>query len=105
MRWSIVWLIFRREVRDQIRDRRTLFMVFVLPILLYPMLSIGILKLQEAFGEQQRTVLVTGAETLPESPPLLNAARNGFAPELFDTPAEAARLKVKLPESNRPGLD
>ena len=36
MRWSNLFVIFRREVRDQIRDRRTLFMIFVLPILLYP---------------------------------------------------------------------
>jgi sodium transport system permease protein len=105
IRWPNVWIVFRREVRDQIRDRRTLFMIFVLPILLYPMLSIGVLKLQEAFGEQQRTVLVIGADNLPERPPLLNASRDGFAAELFDTPAEAARLKVKLAAGERPGLD
>ena len=29
MRWSRIRLIFRREVRDQLRDRRTLFMIFV----------------------------------------------------------------------------
>ena len=39
MRWSNVLVIFRREVRDQVRDRRTLFMIFVLPILLYPILG------------------------------------------------------------------
>ena len=44
MRWSNLFIIFRREVRDQIRDRRTLFMIFVLPILLYPILGIGVIK-------------------------------------------------------------
>ena len=44
MRWSNLFVIFRREVRDQIRDRRTLFMIFVLPILLYPILGIGVIK-------------------------------------------------------------
>jgi sodium transport system permease protein len=105
VRWPNVWVIFRREVRDQARDRRTLFMIFVLPILLYPMLSLGVLKLQESFGEQQRTVLLVGAANLPETPPLLNARRDGFAPDLFDTPAEAGRLKVKLPESEQGWLD
>jgi sodium transport system permease protein len=105
VRWPNVWVIFRREVRDQARDRRTLFMIFVLPILLYPMLSLSVLKLQEAFGEQPRTVLLIGAAHLPETPPLLNAKRNGFNPAFFDTDAEAARLKVKLPEKEQPWLD
>ena len=36
MNWSRVRLIFEREVRDQVRDRRTMFTIFVLPLLLYP---------------------------------------------------------------------
>ena len=48
MRWSTISVIFRREVRDQLRDKRTLFMIFVLPILLYPILGIGMVKLLEA---------------------------------------------------------
>jgi len=36
-----VKLIFLREVLDQLRDRRTLFMVAVLPLLLYPLLGIA----------------------------------------------------------------
>ena len=36
MRWSIVRLIWLREMRDQLRDRRTVFMIAVLPVLLYP---------------------------------------------------------------------
>lgn len=36
-----VGLIFRREMRDALRDRRTVFMVLVLPILLYPAIMLG----------------------------------------------------------------
>jgi len=36
MQWSNVKLIFSREMRDQMRDRRTLFTVAVLPLILYP---------------------------------------------------------------------
>ena len=46
MSWSNLFVIFRREVRDQLRDRRTLFMIFVLPILLYPILGIGIIQVR-----------------------------------------------------------
>ena len=41
MRWSIIRLIWVRELRDQLRDRRTIFMIAVLPLLLYPLLGLG----------------------------------------------------------------
>ncbi len=96
MRWHNVGTIFRREVRDQVRDRRTLFMVFVLPILLYPILGIGILQLSTAFETKPRLVVVIGAEHLPGVPALLNAKRDGFDPSLFSRPKDAERLKVEL---------
>ena len=40
-----VRLIFLREVRDQLRDRRTLFMIAVLPLLLYPSLGVGVMQM------------------------------------------------------------
>ena len=75
MRWSNLFVIFRREVRDQIRDRRTLFMIFVLPILLYPILGIGVIKFASALEQKPRLVVVVGAEYLPEDPPLLESQR------------------------------
>ena len=36
MRLNIVLLIFRKELRDVLRDRRTLIATFVLPLILYP---------------------------------------------------------------------
>src|SRR5262245_3880772 len=48
MRWSIIRLIWLRELRDQLRERRTLFMIVVLPLLLYPVL--GYLVLQFGIG-------------------------------------------------------
>src|SRR3954451_14277014 len=95
MRWSNVFVIFRREVRDQVRDRRTLFMIFVLPILLYPILGIGIVQFSAAFEQKPRTVMVVAAAPLPAAPPLLNAERDGFNRSLFDTPDEATKLLVR----------
>ena len=68
MRWSNLFIIFRREVRDQIRDRRTLFMIFVLPILLYPILGIGVTKFAMALEQKPRVVIVVGTEYLPSTP-------------------------------------
>src|SRR3954467_5581881 len=96
MRWSNVLVIFQHEVRDQIRDRRTLFMIFVLPIMLYPILGIGMLQFLQAFEQKLRTVVVVGAETLPPAPPLLTPAQDAFVPSLFDTPKEATWVRVRV---------
>src|SRR5262249_47048915 len=77
MRWSNVFLIFRREVRDQLRDRRTLFMIFILPLLLYPILGIGVAQFSTALEQKPRRVVVIGAEHLPEAPALLNETKTG----------------------------
>ena len=107
MRWSNVLIIFRREVRDQIRDRRTLFMIFVLPILLYPVLGIGVLQFSEAFEQKPRKVVLVGAE-LParEAPAAQRRAATGSSRSLFDSRDEAARLLVEVEPAEglaRPG--
>jgi sodium transport system permease protein len=102
MRWSNIAVIFRREVRDQVRDRRTLFMIFVLPILLYPLLGFCMVQFAATLEQKPRTVVVIGAENLPKTPPLLNAERKGFDPTLFDSPGEAERLVVRLEPATGP---
>src|SRR4051812_35084286 len=64
MRWSIVRLIWLRELRDQLRDRRTVFMIAVLPVLLYPLAGFGVLQLAAGFLDQTNVVGVAGAENL-----------------------------------------
>ncbi len=95
MRWQNVGTIFRREVRDQVRDRRTLFMVFALPILLYPVLGLGVLQFTTAFQDKPREVVVVGAEYLPPSPPLLNEKGDGFSPDLVRDLDFAGTLRVR----------
>src|SRR5438874_5315383 len=56
LRWSIVRLIWLRELRDQLRDRRTLFMIAVLPLLLYPVLGYGVLQFAVGFHEKPSVV-------------------------------------------------
>src|SRR5215470_20182527 len=69
MRWSIVRLIWLRELRDQLRDRRTVFMVVVLPLLLYPLLGFGLLQFALGFGRAPSAVGLVGAENLPPTDP------------------------------------
>lgn len=91
MNWLNVKLIFLREVRDQLRDRRTLFMIAVLPLLLYPAMGIGMLQMTLLFSEQPRTVVILGEKHLPP-PQLLDGDR--FVSNWFNSPDSAAKLKV-----------
>lgn len=60
MRWSILRVIWLRELRDQLRDRRTVFMIAVLPILLYPLAGFGVMQLALGFLSQKTVVGVAG---------------------------------------------
>lgn len=73
MNWKHVHLIFLREMNDQLRDRRTLFTITILPILLYPLL--GMLMMQVAQFNREHTVRIrlVGAEHWPQSSPLLDS--------------------------------
>jgi sodium transport system permease protein len=76
MRWSIIRLIWFRELRDQLRDRRTLFMITVLPLLLYPILGVAVLQFAAGFAEQPSTIaLVSGSNAARDFPPPVSPSR------------------------------
>lgn len=79
MRRSVVRLIAFREVRDQLRDRRTMFLILGLPVLMYP-LFIGVgLVFVNSLKEKRHLVGVVGAEHLPQPPPDLTPLAGGAA--------------------------
>lgn len=92
IQWKNIKLILLRELRDQLRDRRTLFMVAILPLLLYPAMGIGMVQMTVLFSEQPRNVVVLGAKDLPPHPQLLEGDR--FVSNWFAIPSDAAKLRV-----------
>ncbi len=103
MSWKNIKLVFLREVRDQLRDRRTLFMITILPVLLYPMLGLGIVEMMLTFSEQQRVVVILNADDLPRTPALLD--ESGIRADWFDGGDEdTAKLRV-LAERYAPQSD
>jgi sodium transport system permease protein len=106
MRWSIVRLIWARELRDQLRDRRTLFMIAVLPILLYPVGGIGLMQLALGFLRQQGTVAVVGGQHLPDhepTPPVAAASWFACTPAPPGCPlagVERAAIAISLAETH-----
>ena len=72
LRWKQVRLIFSREVRDQLRDRRTLFMIAVLPLLLYPLMGMSFMQLAQFLKKHPSQILLVAEAPLPTNPPLLD---------------------------------
>ena len=69
--WSRVYLIFRRESVDQLRDRRTIFVLIGLPFALYLVLGVGLVHLAGSFIVQPTTVVVAGTPN-PDVLPFLD---------------------------------
>jgi len=97
MNWRNVKLIFLREVRDQLRDRRTLFMIAVLPLLLYPLLAMSFFQVAQVIRERPSRVLVLSEADLPENPALLEAENTHFAGKLFDRKEQQELLQLRIP--------
>src|SRR5262245_40127059 len=93
MNWSNVLLILKREIRDQLRDRRTLFMIFVLPVLLYPLLGLTFIQLGQLAREEPTKVMIVGRENLPPEPALIQA-REGQARFMASDPDLTAELEL-----------
>jgi sodium transport system permease protein len=63
-------IVFRKELVETLRDRRTLFTSLILPILLFPVLIIGIAALGyfvlSGIERETHTVMLLGEENAPE---------------------------------------
>jgi sodium transport system permease protein len=99
MQWKNVKLIYLREMRDQLRDRRTLFLIAVLPLLLYPLLGMSFFQLSQFLQHHAAKVLVVGARELDGInwlPPLLDDDR--FDKSLFDDADQRENLELVWPK-------
>jgi sodium transport system permease protein len=69
MRPTIVWHIFRKDLLETLRDRRTLFMSLVLPLVLYPLLftAIGAFTSNKRQEVASQTAKVAVWGPVPES--------------------------------------
>lgn len=97
MNWTNIFLIWQREIRDQLRDRRMLFMMFVLPLLLYPLMGLSFLQLAQFLQEHPARVLIVGNPVLPDYPALLELDKDKnsvFSPEWLKEARHKAPFEV-----------
>ena len=77
MNWSNVKLVCHRELRDQWRDRRTMFTTLVLPLITYPIMGLILVQVAQFVSEHSSKVDVYGAHFLEgHDPALLDGERN-----------------------------
>jgi sodium transport system permease protein len=101
MNWSKVHLIFLRETRDQLRDRRTLFTVLVLPLFLYPLMAIVMVQVSQFMREHPTQVRLFGVPSNAIAPPLLKGTT--FHPDFSSEPEN--RLLLIEREVERPASE
>ncbi|MEO1528990.1 MAG: ABC transporter permease subunit/CPBP intramembrane protease [Planctomycetota bacterium] len=95
-RLTAVWLIYLREMRDQLRDRRTLFTIAVLPIMLYPLVGMLLLQIAQFSRQSQTAICLVGTENLEEAPTLIEGET--FASHLVDEPESLELLTYRWDE-------
>ena len=95
MKWANVRRIFQRELRDQLRDRRTLFTIAILPLMLYPLLGMTLLQVAQFNKEHPTNVGIVGLDELPADPPLLQEGKFNLS---FCSEDEGKLLALALEE-------
>jgi sodium transport system permease protein len=102
MSWTNVRLIWHREVRDQLRDRRTIFTIAVLPVLLYPLLGMCFLRMTQFLKEEPTRIWLIGSAALPSEPRLLEGER--FVEDVCPA-SEATLLRLHIAAALPGGAD
>lgn len=97
MRLPHAAIVYRKELTDQLRDRRTLLSMIVVPIVLFPLITIGFgalaARLVQRAQQEGSTVMILGAENAPALANKIRAAE-GF--QLVPaTPDYVARINDK----------
>jgi sodium transport system permease protein len=91
-------LVFLKDGREILRDRRTLFVNLVLPVLLYPLLMMFLIQATQLArahqAEPARLALIDAPEALADQ--VARAAKASGDPVQVEAPAEAARERLRL---------
>ncbi len=99
MRMSIVKTVFLKECREMLRDRRSLAIMFGIPLLLYPLMtvlvaSIGLAKTRQ-LAEHPVSVVVLNGREAPQLLDMMHDQESGIIVEHSkDPPADLAEGKI-----------
>lgn len=113
MRPHIVWTIFRKEIREALRDRLTLMVMLGLPLLIYPLVATLLARIQQSH-EATEDKRVSQVAVWGEADALtgflrrtnsLNLAIWKDIPEELRREFESGELKEHVPTNASPGSE
>src|SRR6476620_8494761 len=83
MRLDVVRTVFRKELREMLRDRRSLAVMFGIPLLLYPLVAIGVAMLAgskktELTGQEVRVYIPDGKRAVARLVGMMNEQYTGL---------------------------
>ncbi len=110
MKLRNIWIVYRKELRDSLRDRRTLIAMVVVPIIIMPLLVIGVLGLvSKIVGEAQKEVPIVMILGGSDSPKTISDLRNlkeiTFQEGTPDYIQQISDKKVRAAVEIPPGFD
>ncbi len=105
-----IGIVYRKELKDSLRDRRTLISMVVVPIVIMPLLSIGIGTLMvkiigEAKQDVPRVMMLGGADSPKTREALLAMKDVKFEPGTPDYKDQISEKKVRAAVELPPGFD
>ncbi len=70
MKLRNIWVVYRKELLDLIRDRRTLIGTFLWPLVLFPLMTVGFgqieKKVSQKAAKREASIMLLGGEHAPE---------------------------------------
>jgi sodium transport system permease protein len=113
MNWGNIVTVYLKELKDSLRDRRTLLSTIIIPTFIMPLLTFGI-------GKVMSTVITKAQEEIPsvailggeDSPTVVTALKKSPKLHIVATPADykdaisnkKLRVAIQLPEKFEAGL-
>jgi sodium transport system permease protein len=92
MRLHSILVIYRKELRDMMRDRRTVFGMFLFPLIIFPLMTVGFNRFEASMRKKARQelsrIMLLGAEHAPE---LAGKLRSAEGVEIVPTTADYAK--------------
>lgn len=78
MKLANVAIIYRKELKDILRDRKTLISMFLFPLILFPLMTVGFNRFEQRMRERAKQeaakIMILGAEHAPQLAERLRAS-------------------------------
>ncbi len=96
-----IWTIYRKELIDTLRDRRTLIFMLLLPVLALPLMMFGINKIVDSAVRQQQSQVVKVAADPASQAAYLQLVHEWFKDTNMAQTAAGAQNLAELQETGR----